>query len=70
MNDRLADDLMIGLREIGEEIGRTPRQAQHLIHTGEIPAFRLGGKWAAFRSTVRRCFERKQQAAEAAGAAA
>ena len=67
MNDRLADDLIIGIEGIADELGCKPRQAQHLIHTRQIPAFRLGGKLAARRSTLRRRFEQlEQQAAEKA----
>lgn len=44
MSERLADDLIVGTARIGEEIGRTRRQTQHLIDTGEIPAFKLGGE--------------------------
>jgi hypothetical protein len=64
MNERLADDLIVGTAQIGEEIGRTRRQAQHLIDRREIPAFKLAGKWATRRSTLRKLFERLEQAAQ------
>ncbi len=64
MSDRLADDLIVDTARIGEEIGRTRRQAQHLIDKREIPAFKLAGKWAARRSTLRKLFERLEQAAQ------
>ena len=37
MSDRLADDLIVGTARIGEEIGRTRRQAQHLIDSRSRP---------------------------------
>lgn len=67
MPDNLADDLIVGLRAIGDEIGRTPRQAQHLIHIRQIPAFRLGGQWASTKSALRRRIsDRLARAAEEA----
>jgi hypothetical protein len=65
MSERLADDLIVGTARIGDEIGRTRRQAQHLIDTREIPAFKLAGKWATRRSTLRKLFDRLEQAAAA-----
>lgn len=62
--NRLADDLIIGIVGIADELGCKPRQAQHLIHTRQIPAFRLGGKLAARRSSLRRRVEQLEQAAE------
>jgi hypothetical protein len=64
MTDRLGDDLIVGTARIGEEIGRTRRQAQHLIDTREIPAFKLAGKWATRRSTLRKRLEELEQAAQ------
>jgi hypothetical protein len=64
MSERLADDLIVGTARIGEEIGCTRRQTQHLIVTREIPAFKLGGKWAARRSSLRKRLERLEQAAQ------
>jgi hypothetical protein len=71
MSERLADDLIVGTARIGEEIGRTRRQAQHLIDRREIPAFKFAGKWAIRRSTLRKHFERlEQDAQESTGAPA
>ena len=64
MSERLADDLIIGTARIGDEIGRTRRQTQHLIDRREIPAFKLAGKWATRRSTLHKLFERLEQAAQ------
>lgn len=67
MTEKLADDLIIGTARIADEIGRTRRQTQHLIDTREIPAFKLGGKWASLRSSLREGMERRlEQAAQAA----
>jgi hypothetical protein len=63
MNERLADDLIVGTENIGEEIGRTRRQAQHLIDTRQIPAFKFSGKWATTRSMLCRLVDRKLEQA-------
>jgi hypothetical protein len=66
MTERLADDLIVGSARIGEEIGRTRRQAQHAIDTRQIPAFMFCGKWATRRSTLRVHFEELENAGAAA----
>ncbi len=46
-----------GSAEIGEVIGRTPRQTHHLLSRGQILcAKKKGGRWVANRAALRREF--------------
>ena len=51
----IAEDLLDGSAEIAKFIGESPRQAQHLLETRQLPAFKLGlgakCKWRMRRST-------------------
>jgi hypothetical protein len=43
-----------GCEEIGAEIGRTARQANHLLTTGQIQcAQKKGGRWVCNRAKLR-----------------
>jgi hypothetical protein len=42
-------DLLWGARAIGRAIGRTERQAFHLLETGQLPARKVGATWVAAR---------------------
>jgi hypothetical protein len=53
----LADDLIVGAKSIGAELGMTERQAYHLLETKVLPGFKLGSKWAARRSRIRSHFD-------------
>ncbi len=55
-HDSLADDLGWGAKALAAEINRTERQAYHLLETGQLPAQRIGGRWAWSRSGLRRHF--------------
>ena len=52
----LRDDLVWGIRGIAEEIGKSERQAFHLIDTGQIPAAKVGGRVVASRARLREHF--------------
>ena len=69
MNERLADDLIVGTARIAAELGRTRRQVQHAIDQGQIPAFKLFGKWAVRRSTLIKYFESLERSRLAENAA-
>ena len=45
-------DLLYGVRSIGEALGLTEEQADHLIRAGRIPAFKLGGRVCSRRSVL------------------
>jgi hypothetical protein len=45
-------DLLYGARKIGDYLGITQRQAEHLIETKRIPFFKIGKTVAARRSKL------------------
>jgi hypothetical protein len=49
----LSADLIWGIRGIAEEIGKSERQAFHLVDTGQIPAAKVGGRIVASRARLR-----------------
>jgi hypothetical protein len=56
-NGQVKDKVVWGAGPIGREINRTPRQAFHLLKSGSIKsAVKKGGRWAAYRSELRREF--------------
>lgn len=48
----LGEDLLSGVDEIASYIGQPKRRIYHLLETGQLPAFKLGGRWTARRSTI------------------
>jgi hypothetical protein len=54
--DDLAGDLIWELKPIAQEIGVTERQAYHLIYTRQLPVRKIGGRFCASRSGLRRFF--------------
>jgi hypothetical protein len=56
MQDTLADDLLIGSREIGAYIRRSPSAAHRLLVAGAIPAGRVGWLWVGSKRTLDRHF--------------
>ncbi len=53
----LAIDLLWGVEDIAEAIGRTPRQTFHMLRNGRLPARRIGALWCASRAGLRRHFD-------------
>jgi len=53
----IADDLIVGAKLIGAEIGMSERQTYHLLETKVLPGFKLGSKWAARRSRLKTYFD-------------
>ena len=56
MLDPLADDLLVGAREVGLYIGRSPSAAHRLMATGAIPCGRVGALYVASKRTLARHF--------------
>jgi hypothetical protein len=56
MHDKLADDLLHGLKAIADEIGVTPRRAHYLCSNKMIPARQIGSIWVGSKSELRRHF--------------
>lgn len=45
-------ELIWGIEEIGKLIGRTPRQAYHMLVSGNLPAKQVGNRWVAERGKL------------------
>jgi hypothetical protein len=56
-----AADFLYGTRAIGEFLGIRERQAEHLIFSGRLPAFKVGKTVCARRSTLAAAFEALEQ---------
>lgn len=56
-------DLLYGLAAIGEAVGLTARQVEHLIAKGELPTFKLGATVCARRSALAKHFAQLEAAA-------
>ena len=52
-------DLLYGVRAIGEVLGLTEKQADHLIRDGRIPTFKLGGRVCSRRSVLNGWLDQK-----------
>jgi hypothetical protein len=50
--DGNAIDLVWGVEAIAAVIGRTPRQAYHLLASGHLPARQVGNRWVAERGKL------------------
>ena len=55
-------DLLYGVRAIGEVLGLTEDQADHLIRAGHIPTFRLGKRRCSRRSTLQQWLDEQMPA--------
>ena len=51
-NARIGDDLIVGVRAIANELDETPRRIHHLLSTGQLPGFKLGGRWYCRRTRL------------------
>ena len=60
-------DLLYGLAAIGEHVGLTARQVEHLVAKGELPTFKLGATVCARRSTMAKHFAAQEAAARRDG---
>ena len=61
MAEKIADDLLRGLKAIVDEIGLTLRQTHYGLTEGKIPGGREGGKgsnWVASRQVLREHFRK------------
>ena len=64
-----APDLLYGLEDIGEHVGLTARQVEHLVAKGELPTFKMGRTVCARRSTLAEHFAAQEVAARTTPAA-
>jgi hypothetical protein len=52
MDNNLAEDLMIGAKPIASFLGVPVRQVFYMAESGQLPMFKIGGKWAGRKSTI------------------
>jgi hypothetical protein len=52
--ERLADDLLIGWRQIAAELGCSRRQVYYLVETQKLPIGKFGKSLIASRAKLRR----------------
>jgi hypothetical protein len=52
MEEKLADDLMIGAKPIADWLGSTARQVFYWAETKQMPIFKIGNRLAARKSTL------------------
>lgn len=50
-------DVFWGAEEIAKAIRRTPRQVNHMLATGALPAKKVAGRWCISRAELVRFFE-------------
>ena len=55
--EALAADLLWGVEEIAEAIGRSRRQTFHMLQNSRIPARKIGAFWCASRAGLRQHFD-------------
>jgi hypothetical protein len=65
VSEDLADDLMVGVKPIAKFTGLQERVIFHLAPRGHLPLFKIGGRWAARKSTLRQHLAKLEQAAGA-----
>ena len=56
-----AADFLYGTKAIGEFLGIRERQAEHLIYSGVLPAFKVGKTVCARRARILEAFERLEE---------
>lgn len=56
VTSEIESDLIWGGDGIAKEIDRTARQTFHMLETGAIPARKVGNRWVASRSALRKFF--------------
>ena len=52
----LGDDLVGGAEDIAAELRMSKRRTYHLLESGALPAFKLGGRWYIRPSTMKKHF--------------
>ena len=48
----LADDHLSGVKEIAEYRGESERRTYHLLETGQLRGYKMGGRWNSRKSTI------------------
>ena len=61
------NDLMEGAEEIGSFINKPPRRTYALLEAGHLPAFKLGSRWHARKTTILAYFAKLEASGGNAG---
>ncbi len=62
----LADDLLVGTKEIARFTGETPRRVFYLLEKRMIPGFKVGFKWYGRKSRLRDHYASLEKAGQTA----
>ena len=57
MVDNLGDDLLQGVGPISAYMGMSTRRLYYLAETRQLPVFKVGNRWCALKSVLRKHFE-------------
>jgi excisionase family DNA binding protein len=57
----LADDLLDGVPAIAAYLGLSERRTYYLLESGQLPAFKIGSKWAGRKSTYLSHFDKLER---------
>jgi hypothetical protein len=62
----MAEDLMIGARPIAAWLGQPVRVTFYMLESGQLPAFKIGKRWAVRKSTLKQRIADLESAGKAA----
>ena len=58
--DRIADDILNGIKSISRFIGETERRTFYIAEQGQLPGvFKQGSRWVGLKSKIREGYEKR-----------
>ena len=67
MNENLDNIRLLTLNEAAELLQVSTRTLQRMIHSGEMPALKVGGQWRVRETQLRQWVEKREGSARAMG---
>jgi excisionase family DNA binding protein len=67
MNENLDSIRLLTLNEAAELLQVSTRTLQRMIHSGEMPALKVGGQWRVREAQLRQWVENREGSARAMG---
>ena len=67
MNENLDSIRLLTLNEAAELLQVSTRTLQRMIHSGEMPALKVGGQWRVRETQLRQWVEKREGSARAMG---
>ena len=67
LQNQLSDDVLKGAKAIAEFMGDSQRRVFYMLERGDLPAFKLAGRWTARKSTLLAHFARLEARATERG---